>query len=80
MLDEVHFLMHTDVEADKRWLRRLINSDNLGEYYKTKAEDTDGDWSLWKTFGDLYHNFMTDPDAIYVKIDDDIVCAVLITD
>lgn len=73
MLDEVHFLMHTDIEADKRWLRRLVKNQGLEEHFKLKAEDTDGNWSLWKSFSNLYKNFMTDPDTIYIKIDDDIV-------
>lgn len=73
MLDEIHFLMHTDEEEDKRWLRDLAKDEGLKDYYKLKAEDTTGDWNPWKSYQELYHSFMTDPDAIYIKMDDDLV-------
>ena len=73
MLDEIHFLMHTDVQEDIDWLKDIVKQDNLKDYYKLKAEDTSGDWNMWSSYQELYHSFMTDPDAIYVKIDDDLV-------
>lgn len=77
LLDEIHFLLHTDDQQDKEWLKNLIEKHGLEEYYKLKAENTDGAWSKWTTFQTLYKNFMTDPDTIYVKVDDDLVSFVL---
>lgn len=76
LLDEVHFLMHTDKPGDKRWLSDMIESSGLEKHYKRKAEDTSGDWDLWKSYPNLYRDFMTDPDTLYIKIDDDLVSLV----
>lgn len=49
MLDEVHFLLHTDEDKDKKWLQALVRQSKMEKYYKLKAEDTSGGWTLWRS-------------------------------
>lgn len=74
VLDEIRFIVHTREEEDRQWLEDLVQRDNLQDHYTLQYEDTArGDWNLWGSgFKNIWSN-MTDPDTIYVKIDDDIV-------
>lgn len=74
ILDEVHFIVHTDVEDDKSWLRSLVKAPQVQGYYRLMEEDTDKPgWSQWGSYSELYRDYMTDPDTIYFKLDDDIM-------
>lgn len=73
ILDEVRFVVHTKDEEDRRWLEELVQNHGLQDQYILQYESTDDNkWTLWHTFRYIWST-MTDPDTIYVKIDDDIV-------
>lgn len=66
--------MHTNVPEDIDWLEKLIKKDNMESSYILKAENTTNpSWSQWGSYANLYKFFMTDPDTIYVKMDDDVM-------
>lgn len=66
--------MHTNDEIDKQWLRQLMEKHKLGDHYILREEETSQPgWSQWGTYANLYKLFMTDPDTIYIKMDDDVV-------
>lgn len=79
MLDMVQFVVHTRNKADQRWLQNLVRRDHLEGQYQLQLEDTDrSGWKQWgKGFSQIWKN-LTDPDTIYVKIDDDIVSSSLV--
>ncbi|KAL1851637.1 hypothetical protein Daus18300_012510 [Diaporthe australafricana] len=64
LLDEVIFVVHTDIDEDLEYLEALIP--RRPEYTKYEVKGTYR-WLMgsWEP--------VTDPDAIYVKIDDDVV-------
>ena len=66
LLDEVIFLEHTENKADIAWLDELITK--VPEYRKVGTPP--GGWDLMWTALDQH-------DAIYVKIDDDLVSLTL---
>lgn len=73
ILDEVRFVVHTQDEEDRRWLEDLVHDQDLEDHYILQYEATENDkWTLWHTFRYIWST-MTDPDTIYIKIDDDIV-------
>ena len=66
-MDEVHFVANTLNERDLAWLDRL--TEEVPQY---KRIDIVGAWNvLW------HHTKNLDPDAVVIKIDDDIVSASL---
>lgn len=63
-LDEIHFIANTKKEEDLEFLDELIR--DVPEYKRVNL--TAGDWTgLWG------HSANLDPDAILIKIDDDVV-------
>lgn len=64
LLDEVIFVVHTDIDEDLEYLETLVP--RRPEYTKYEVKGTYR-WLMgsWEP--------VTDPDAIYVKIDDDVV-------
>lgn len=72
-LDEVRFVMHTDVTADIDFLEDLVKQDDLEDYYKIMYEDYSTKGTVWGTFPKVWEHFATDEDALYIKMDDDLV-------
>jgi len=61
-LDEIHFMAHTNKKQDLKWLDALIATNN-----RYSRVDIEGDYSgLWREHA-------TEPETMYIKIDDDIV-------
>lgn len=74
MLDEVQFILHTDKQPDINWLKKLVKQDGLEDQYKLLAENTsEKGWSRWRTYNQLYRDYMSDPNTLYIKFDDDLV-------
>jgi hypothetical protein len=65
LLDEVVFAVNTDKEEDLAYLEELLSTSS--RYLKHEKQTEYGDfWNgLWSV--------AKDPDAIYIKIDDDVV-------
>ncbi|OKL63469.1 hypothetical protein UA08_01796 [Talaromyces atroroseus] len=63
-LDEVIWAANTDDVDDLAWLNRVANASN-GEYKVVRMEE--------KGYGNVYEASFTERNAIYVKIDDDVV-------
>ena len=61
-LDEIHFMVHTENADHLKWLDDLVNNT---EQYKIVPSSGDGYPDIWTQ--------ATEPDTIYVTIDDDIV-------
>lgn len=68
MLDEVIFAINTKKEADLAYLDELVASN---PHYSTHRAQPKYDWWIgcWEA--------VQDPDAIYFKIDDDVVSLVV---
>lgn len=74
LLDEVRYVMHTKDKEDQRWLEELVRDHSLESQYTFQYEQTDDeDWELFASGFRKIWSTMTDPDTIYVKIDDDMV-------
>lgn len=71
ILNEVYFIAHTNDETDLNWITNLIDSDpDLVHQYRIMFENkTANKWD----FPPLWKEYMSDPETIYVKIDDDVV-------
>lgn len=74
LLDEVRFSVHTTSEADIVWLEDLVKEHALEEQYILvhEAQTAREGWVRWTGYDKIWST-MTDPDTIYLKIDDDIV-------
>lgn len=74
LLDEIRFVMHTKDRQDQLWLEDLVRNHGLESQYIFQYEQTDDE--NWELFGSGFRQIwstMTDPDTIYVKIDDDMM-------
>lgn len=63
-LDEVVWAANTDNVDDLEWLNRVVEASN-GDYKIVRMEE--------KGYGNVYEASFTERDAVYVKIDDDVV-------
>ena len=75
----MHFLVHASKQEDREWLDWLVRTSNLGDNYKIINVDNEG-FSHGsgtrfggKAFAYMWPYFISDPDTLYFKIDDDIV-------
>ncbi|KLJ05619.1 hypothetical protein EMPG_10896 [Blastomyces silverae] len=64
-LDEVHWAANTENQADLDWLDTLVPT---SPFYKRIPVEPQG-----KKYAKIWDNTVTDPDTLYIKIDDDIV-------
>ena len=64
-LDEIVFMVNTQWEEDQKWLDELIKTEPL--YKKILTE------SLGGHFNNIWNEHAQDENAMYIKIDDDIV-------
>ncbi|KKZ65826.1 hypothetical protein EMCG_01211 [[Emmonsia] crescens] len=64
-IDEVHWAPNTENQADLDWLDRLVPTSPL--YKKIPIEPQT------KRYSKIWDSTITDPDTLYIKIDDDII-------